>query len=665
MNMLHLNIVRKKQFYGYFMPITVNIFTKESQLVCRKRIMSWKPVNIQLPKKDYIVTFSNKLLLARTVSSSVTVNGDVADEIWIEAEISNIHWLYVVIPFLGLLTPLFDYRISTVYQRENAERWRTKRRKVKLLSIPFLLLGIFSLFEIIGIGMNQLYLPDVEIEQWALEGTDAYTMYTYELLGEIVSGVIIIPILAVLLMLSMLIFRNINQRKRPEERKAVDENSPSILYLRPFGDDKLTEKKINMFLRPGISEEEALVSVLDDIAPVLCIGRPGKKYLPDGAARITIPTDAWKEKAAQLAQKAELVVLRLGKTDGVLWELQYCLENLDLSKLAFILPNFESASDWERIRDILKRRGIDSIDSLEIKKRKNKGSIWGFLYFDEKKQPVYRPLSISRMEAWIVPLEDKMKEALEGVCTKYGLKVQKRKNKLGIAAFCIFCPLFAMVMIIYAFVTFKSIEHGRFPQDLIQTCQTMEGVGETIDGWSSKGKADFLFYLFLNGLMFQEDESIADFYAWEAELMNCINVREYELLTESAEGYPTRYLTLAKKYCSDEEYEKFMEYLKQCIELFWSKQGETPQVHIWDEEAYEALLSALEEMPLHTKEVMSLEEQLVYERQFRTLVLEMQSAGYDMIPEMRAEFAETGLELYQAVTASESLFLKETWQGGK
>lgn len=653
LNTLIINIIRKKQFYSFFMPITIKVFDKESNLICRKHIVSWKAVRMQLPKQDYIITFSNKMLFARTVSSSVIVNGAIADEVQIDIEICHIHWLYIAIPLLGLLTPLFDYRISTIYQGQNPEIQKRRRRKVKLLSLPFLLLELFSLFEIISIWTNQLYLPNIEIEQWALEGTDAYTMYTVELLANITSSVLILPILTLLLMLSMVLFRNINRQKYPDEKKPVNENAPAILYLRPFGDDKLTAKEINRFLRPGVSEEEALVSVLDDIAPVLCIGRPSKKYLPDGAARITIPNDTWKERVAELVQKAELVVLRLGKSDGVLLELQYCLENLDLRKLVLILPNFKSISDWNRVQDILKCQGITDTHLLKVKKRRNKGSIWGFLYFDECGQTIYRPLKISRMEAWIVPLEDKIKNALGGVSAKFGLKAEKRNSRPWIIGACAFYTVFIVIMLLNAYVTFKGIEHGRFPKDLIIAGQQIENVGETIEGWSNKMQTDYLFFLFLDGLMFQDEDSILTFYTLESELMNYINSREYELLMENAEGYPTRYLTLLKKYCTDEGYEVFINYFTQCIELSQSKQGERPQVRILDRNARIALHTALKEIPLYAEENLSPEEQLSVERQIRAAVLELQADGYNMVPLMRSEFAETGSELYQAVVSPE------------
>ena len=96
-----------------------------------------------------------------------------------------------------------------------------------------------------------------------------------------------------------------------------------------------------------------------------------------------------------------------------------------------------------------------------------------------------------------------------------------------------------------------------------------------------------------------------------------------------------------------------MNYLTQCIELSQSRQGELPQIRRLDKSARIALKTVLKEIPLYAKENLSSEEQLSVEGQFRAAVLELQADGYDMVPEMRASFAETGIELYQATVSPE------------
>lgn len=648
---MEVTITRRKQFYGFAMPTMISVCDKEGKIVCKKRISSGKTVKLQLPNQDYIITFYNKILMSRNISTSVTVKCSVADKVWIEIEITHIHLLAMVIPFLPMLTSSFDYRAMVMYGGKLPMAHREKREKLSLLALPFLLLSFLCMVLIISLWSTQWFVSDeVEIQQWALEGTDAYTKYTVELLGEMVGGALAAPICILFLALFYLLFRKINRRRQRGFHREVDENTPAILYLRSFKDDKYTAKEVESFLRPGISEEEALVSVLDDIAPVLGVGRPNEKYLPDGAACIVITDAEWQGKVAELAQKAELVVLRLGSTEGVLWEMQYCLENLDLKKLLFILPNSRSSSRPDDILEALKQRGIN-LDGIYTGKRGGKGSIWGVLYFDDNEQPVCRPLRMPRMVSWLISLEDKMKEALSGILTRYGLKPKRHRSGAAAALFCGILLIISVITVGNAYLSFKLIEHDRFPHDLIQAVEDMDGVQEVIGGWDAKNKANYLFFLFFNGLMFQEEEGMKMYYVWETELMNRMDSREYELLMESYDTYPIRFLTLMKKYCSEEGYDTYISFLTECITLFEQKQGQEPEYTDGFEEralkATEALQPMVETIPLHGKDNWTWEEELTYERQFRAMLLELGDKGYDIMPEIMIELAQTGMALYE------------------
>ncbi len=648
---MEVTFTRRRQFYGLAMPTKISVCDKEGNLVCQKRIWSGRTVKLQLPKQDYIVTFSNKIWFSRDISTSVTVKGTVADMVWIEIEIAHIHLLAMVIPFLPLLTPSFDYRAIVMYDGKLPIAHREKREKLSLVALPFLLLSLLCLLLTISLWTTQLSVSDkVEIQQWALEGTDAYTRYTYDLLGEMLGGVVTVPMCVFFLALFYLLFRKVNRRQQRRLLSKADENAPAILYLRSFKDDKFTANEIDSFLRPGLSEEEALVSILDDIAPVLGVGRPNEKYLPDGASCIVITDAKWQEKVADLARKAELVVLRLGSTEGVLWELQYCLENLDLKKLLLILPNSRSASRPDDILEALRQRGID-LEGIYTGKRGSKGSIWGVLYFDDNEQPVCRPLRMSRIVSWLIPLEDKMKEVLSGILTRFGLKTPRHRSGMAAALFCVIMLVFGIIASGRAYLSFKIIEHDRFPHDLLQAAEDLDGVGKLIGDWDAKTQANYLFFLFFNGLMYQEEESIKKYYDWETGLMNRMNTREYELLMESYDTYPIRILTLMKKYCSEEGYETYISFMTECIALFEQRRGEEPEYKDGFEErtlkAAEAMQPMVETIPLHAKDNWTWEEELTYERQFREMLLELGDKGYDIMPEIIRELAQTGLAIYE------------------
>lgn len=648
---MEMTIMRRKQFFGFAMPTKISIYDKEGKLVCKRRIWSGRTVKIQLQKQDYIVTFSNKILMSRNISTSVTIQGSAADKVWIELEIAHIHLLAMVIPFLAMIAPLFDYRAIVMYDGKLPVSHREKRQRISLLALPFLLMSLLCLMMTISVLVSQLFVSDpVEIQQWELEGTDAYTKYTYNLLGQMMGGAFVFPILIVLIALFYLLYRKINSHQQRGRRREADENAPAIIYLRSFQDDRLTAKEVDLFLRPGVSEEEALVSVLDDIAPVLGVGRPNEKYLPDGAACIVVTDERWHEKVAELAQKAELAVLRLGSTEGVLWELQYCLENLDLKKLLLILPNSRSAFRPDDILVTLRQRGID-LEGVYTGKRGSKGSIWGVLYFDDNRQPVCRPLRMTRGISRLMPLEDRMKEALSGILSRFGLKTKKRRSSAAAALFCVAALVLSVSVLGNAYFSFKLIEHDRFPHDLIESVEEMEDVEKVIAKWDGKDQADYLFWLFINGLMYQEEERIKLYYVWETELMNRMNSREYELLMESYDAYSIRLLTLMKKYFSDEEYDACIAFMTECIALCKQKQEEQPEYgEGFEERAQEAtkeLQPMVETIALHKKNDKTWEEALTYERQFRALLLTLGDEGYDIMPEIIIELSQTGMEWYE------------------
>lgn len=650
MTMFQLTVNRKSQFYGFMVPTLVTISDQRNHIIFRKRIMTGSCFVQELPEQDYIITFSNKILLGRTISKSILVSGSVDEKARVDIEISNVNLLTSVIPFLALFTPVFHYRTSITYGEKSFGFNKTRRRGVTLVALPFLVLFFFFFVLLIGVIAQQINLgfSDIIFEEWYLEGTDAYTMYSYELLGGIVANVIIAPTLILLCILSYFLFAKLNRFKHRRMKQNVNENAPSILYLRSFEDDKTTAKQVDTLLKPGISEEETLVAVLDDIAPVLCVGRPNETYLPDGPVCIIIEDAQWHQRVAELAQKAELVVLRLGTTEGILWELQYCLENLDPQKIVLILPKFKSVSDLNNLLSILNQHGLDIQGLLSMKSGRQKGSIWGILYFNANRQLVCRTMKMSAVERFFIPLEDKMNEALSDISSRFGLTACKKSYRFRIAVICAIYGILMTVLILSPYFSFKSIEHGRFPQDLIAAGRQIDDIGQEIDGWSSKDQADYLFYMFLNGLMYQDENSVLDFYTWETELMSQINVREFELLMESGDTYPTRYLTLAKKYCTDSEYENFIAYMTQCIELFQSRREELPQEQRIDKAAENYLLSALEELSLFWEDDLSLEEQFILEKQIRSLLLEAQALGYNAVPEMRAQIAEIGLEIYHS-----------------
>ena len=91
--------------------------------------------------------------------------------------------------------------------------------------------------------------------------------------------------------------------------------------------------------------------------------------------------------------------------------------------------------------------------------------------------------------------------------------------------------------------------------------------------------------------------------------------------------------------------------MTECIALFEQRRGEEPEYKDGFEErtlkAAEAMQPMVETIPLHAKDNWTWEEELTYERQFREMLLELGDKGYDIMPEIIRELAQTGLAIYE------------------
>lgn len=97
-------------------------------------------------------------------------------------------------------------------------------------------------------------------------------------------------------------------------------------------------KQVASRLHKWLSEEEVLVSVLSDIAPVYAIGDPKDKKMPLGTSRIYIDDEHWKSTVIDMMNRAVVVVLRLGKTDSFWWKVETAVKNISLDKVMFVVP---------------------------------------------------------------------------------------------------------------------------------------------------------------------------------------------------------------------------------------------------------------------------------------------------------------------------------------
>jgi hypothetical protein len=138
------------------------------------------------------------------------------------------------------------------------------------------------------------------------------------------------------------------------ERLAKDRRAP-VLLLRAFSDDRQVrreERGINT--RPGRFRtfEEAVEEVLDEVGPVIAIGRPGERFTPGGAARHYIDrTGDWQQQVRDYLGRCRVVVMVMGdlKREGLAWEVNELFRIERPSKVIFVapqLPDGEVKARW-------------------------------------------------------------------------------------------------------------------------------------------------------------------------------------------------------------------------------------------------------------------------------------------------------------------------------
>jgi hypothetical protein len=99
-----------------------------------------------------------------------------------------------------------------------------------------------------------------------------------------------------------------------EEVRRRDRRSP-VLYMRSIEDDAITARSLEWYSpSPSggahllfVTEEQQLVKVLEEIGPVIAIGRPGEKLPELGAARKQVSDREWKTVVRNDMDDARLV----------------------------------------------------------------------------------------------------------------------------------------------------------------------------------------------------------------------------------------------------------------------------------------------------------------------------------------------------------------------
>ena len=144
-----------------------------------------------------------------------------------------------------------------------------------------------------------------------------------------------------LIMIAAAIMRAVGKRLRikGENKKSNSDARRPVLYLRSFQDDQTS-------IAATDTREEHLSSVLEEVGPVIAIGRPGDRLAPLGAERRYLKDEDWQQQVEILMSQASFVVIQVGATAGLLWELGQATKRLKPEQLLISLRSKDGAINF-------------------------------------------------------------------------------------------------------------------------------------------------------------------------------------------------------------------------------------------------------------------------------------------------------------------------------
>lgn len=219
-------------------------------------------------------------------------------------------FLFFFCIFLVIIGVLYHNVVSKKYK--NSQDILKRKKYVNILAYGMALFITALLFRCFGIFiLQELVLNDnMSYEQMAS--------------GIITSGLLCGMIVTVFVFLSDNIIARIASTIYTTDE--ARELMTFCLYLRSFSEDKNYQERL-------------ICKVTNRLYPVYAIGDPNRVLQPNGAGRVYATDDEWKDIVKELSFKSKLILLRIGQTDGTLWEITNIIKSQLIHKTIFLAYN--------------------------------------------------------------------------------------------------------------------------------------------------------------------------------------------------------------------------------------------------------------------------------------------------------------------------------------
>lgn len=214
---------------------------------------------------------------------------------------------------------------------------------------------------------------------------------------DLIAAIVAAPLAGVFLIAGFYVSRAARQLAAQAALEALEQDPRApVLYLRTFESESQTSKGLPgslPLLDEGIvTEEEQLAKVVSEIGPFIAIGRPGERLPTLGAVRLYAGNEEWRGQVIELLAIAALVIIRVGGTENLLWEVRQALQHTPPDRLILLAPKLEN--EYRKFCEIASRifpSGLPDYPATQ-KGPLAEGSVRGLIRFDEKWRPSFEEL---------------------------------------------------------------------------------------------------------------------------------------------------------------------------------------------------------------------------------------------------------------------------------
>jgi hypothetical protein len=150
-----------------------------------------------------------------------------------------------------------------------------------------------------------------------------------------------------------------------EVTRLIDQRKP-VLFLRCFADDQVSLEEARMpwltrFFDPGVvagTLEEILLWEFSYLGPAVAVGRPDEELPPLGAARRYCAGTEWHDVVSTLMDESSLIIVGMGRSRGLAWEIDQIFRKDLLEKTVFVMPP-GGVRDRPLLEQMLQQLGVE------------------------------------------------------------------------------------------------------------------------------------------------------------------------------------------------------------------------------------------------------------------------------------------------------------------